>query len=61
MDSLTQESSIHKKPHPPISPTQENMIPNTKLLLLKYIHQYLNILPYIRPRYTTDEKNVGVT
>ena len=56
MESLTQESSIHKKPYPPTSPAQENLIPHTKLLLLKYIHPYLDILPYICPGDTTDEK-----
>ena len=61
MESLTQDYSIHKKPYPPTYPSQENLIPHTKLLLLKYIHQYLDILSYIHPGDTTNEKNVGVT
>ena len=56
MESLTQYSSIHKKPYPPTYPAQENLSPHTKLLLLKYIHQDLDILPYICPGDTTDEK-----
>ena len=56
MEYLTKYYSIRKKSHTPIYTAQENMIPHTKLLLLKYIHQYLDILPYIRPGDTTDEK-----
>ena len=56
MEYLTKYYSIRKKSHTPIYTSQENMIPHTKLLLLKYIHQYLDILPYIRPGDTTDEK-----
>ena len=41
---------------PPTSPAQANLIPYTKLILLQYNHQYLDILPYTRLGDTTDEK-----
>ena len=56
MESPTQDSSIHKKIYPPTPPAQENMIPHTKLMLLKHIHQDMYIFPYIRPGDTPDEK-----
>ena len=55
-ESLIQDYSIHNKPYPPTFIAQDNLIPHTKLLLLKYIHQYLGIFPYICPVDTTDEK-----
>ena len=61
MESLKQDFSIHKKPQHPTDTAQENMIPHTELLLLKYIHQDLYLLSYIRPGDTTDEKNGGMT
>ena len=56
MESPTQDYSIHNKPYPPTSTTQGNMVPHTKLLLLKYIHQDMDIFPYIRLGDTPDEK-----
>ena len=38
MESLTQDSSIHKKPYPPTYPAQENLISHAELLVLNYIH-----------------------
>ena len=56
MDYITQESSIQKKPYPSKYPAQENLISRTKLLLLKYIHQYLYILQDPLPEDTPDKK-----
>ena len=43
---------------PPNISSTKNMIPHTKLLLLKYIHQYLDIFPYIHLEDTMDGKEI---